>query len=311
MGFDLNALRQAIRKHGRVARVVIADVKGSSPREIGASMLVWQGGQSGTIGGGTLEFELAKRALDVKRTLLSKHALGPELGQCCGGAVQVLTEVFCEATLPDADADLIARACDCSSAQPFLVQKLLAQARSKGSMIKPQLCDGWFIEPIAKPSRELWIWGAGHVGRAMVQTLAPLPDIAITWIDTSEGRFPDDQQDNVTKVPCAEPAALLKHAPANAEHLILTYSHALDLELCHQALGHDFAFAGLIGSKSKWGRFRARLRAFGHTDAQISRITCPIGDPNLGKHPQAIAIGVASCLLAREKAPAQNERIIA
>ncbi|MBC7179561.1 MAG: XdhC family protein, partial [Roseovarius sp.] len=83
---------------------------------------------------------------------------------------------------------------------------------------------------------------------------------------------------------------------------------ALDLELCHQLLRRPFASAGLIGSATKWARFRQRLAALGHTDAQISRISCPIGDPNLGKHPQAIALGVAAALLKEPGLRAADRR---
>jgi xanthine dehydrogenase accessory factor len=104
--------------------------------------------------------------------------------------------------------------------------------------------------------------------------------------------------DHVTALPAADPARLVPHAPRDANHLILTYSHALDLALCHALLEHGFAGAGLIGSATKWARFRSRLGALGHSPAQIARIRCPIGTPGLGKHPQAIAIGVASSLLS-------------
>ena len=122
MGFDLDTLRCAVEHHGRVARVVIADVKGSSPREVGASMLVWNGGQSGTIGGGALEFELSKRALGVQDKVLTRHALGPELGQCCGGALQIVTEVFDAVNLPQTDDDIVARCVGGSKSTPLKVQ---------------------------------------------------------------------------------------------------------------------------------------------------------------------------------------------
>ncbi|WP_293449849.1 xanthine dehydrogenase accessory protein XdhC [Planktotalea sp.] len=311
MGFDLDALRCAIERHGHVARVVIADVKGSSPREVGASMLVWAGGQSGTIGGGALEFELSKRALGVQEKALTRHALGPQLGQCCGGALQIVTEVFDAVNLPQTEDDIVARCVVGTKGTPLKVKRILADARSQGITPHAQLCEGWFIEPIARPTRPLWIWGAGHVGRAIVSTLAPLPEFAITWIDTSDARFPESSSENVTKLSAANPALLARHAPLNAEHLILTYSHALDLKLCHQLLIHSFAFTGLIGSKSKWARFRNRLAALGHTNEQILRITCPIGDPHLGKHPQAIAISVASRLLMNAKSLAQTQRTTA
>ncbi len=94
----------------------------------------------------------------------------------------------------------------------------------------------------------------------------------------------------------------MPHAPQAAQHLILTYSHEIDFELCHAALPHGFDFCGLIGSGTKWARFRRRLKDLGHTDAQIDRITSPIGAPDLGKHPQAIAIGVAAQLLRHRAA---------
>jgi len=129
--------------------------------------------------------------------------------------------------------------------------------------------------------------------------MAPLPDWSITWIDVAADRFPDTCPDGVTILPAADPARLVAHAPAEAHHLIVTYSHELDLALCHALLSHDFAAAGLIGSATKWARFRSRLRDLGHAPAQISRIACPIGDPSLGKHPQAIAVGVAAALMSR------------
>ena len=149
----------------------------------------------------------------------------------------------------------------------------------------------------AAPGTPLWIWGAGHVGRALVGVMAPLPDWEITWVDTSADRFPPDAA--VTTLVAADPARAVAHAPDAAHHLIMTYSHDIDLALCHAILSRPFAGAGLIGSATKWARFRHRLAALGHAPAHIARIACPIGDPSLGKHPQAIAIGVAMAMLTR------------
>ncbi|WP_050604175.1 xanthine dehydrogenase accessory protein XdhC [Ruegeria sp. 6PALISEP08] len=297
MGFDLEALREAVKTHGQVVRVVIAGIKGSSPREVGAAMLVWKDGQSGTIGGGTLEFQAAGAArAQTQASRLTHHALGPEMGQCCGGAVSLLSEVYDRAALETLDETLIVRATS-GGEMPLSVKRLLATARGQGITPEPQIVDGWMIEPVHKPTRHLWIWGAGHVGRALVDVLSPLPDLAITWIDTGPDRFPTTAPKSVTVVPAVKPAELVRHAPTDAEHLVLTYSHNLDLELCNRLLLHDFRFAGLIGSATKWARFRSRLAALGHSPERISRITCPIGDPNLGKHPQLIAVGVAAQLL--------------
>jgi xanthine dehydrogenase accessory factor len=105
------------------------------------------------------------------------------------------------------------------------------------------------------------------------------------------------------------PADLVKYASPDAEHLVLTYSHAIDLELCHALLAHKFSWAGLIGSKTKWLRFCRRLKELGHHDSQIRRITCPIGRPQFGKHPHQIAIGVATDYLSRKTAIAGSRSI--
>lgn len=357
--FDLDALGAALTVHGRVARVVIAAHDGSSPREVGASMLVWAdaaqgGGQSGTIGGGALEWEAAARARAMSSVVahasvapasspsalwdkegrslvpplargrgvrgrgvhsqatdmgtwtqrLERVALGPTLGQCCGGAVTLLTEVYDAVPVPE--AGVMAR--DVGGGEmPLAVSRVLARARDQGVVPEPAMVQGWFIEPVLRAERQVWIWGAGHVGRALVAVLAPLPGVAITWVDVAAARFPDAVPDGVTVVPAAEPRLLVTHAPKDAEHLVVTYSHALDLDLCHRLLGHGFARLGLIGSATKWARFRSRLAALGHSAQAIARIDCPIGDPGLGKHPQAIAVGVAAAFLAQPAVRALRE----
>ncbi len=304
--FDLTAIAEALKAHGRVARVVIAAHDGSSPREVGASMLVWGSGQSGTVGGGALEFEAAERAramLSGEGRAVDRVALGPSLGQCCGGAVTLWTEVF--EALPVVEAGVIARG---PGDMPLAVKRLLSAARGQGLRPAAGLVQGWLVEPMAEPDRQVWVWGAGHVGRALVSGLTPLPGIAITWVDVAAERFPDVVPDGVTAVPASDPALLADHAPVTAEHLILTYSHALDLELCHRLLNRGFRSCGLIGSATKWARFRSRLKALGHEAAEIGRIQCPIGDPALGKHPQAIAVGVAAELLKTPRLAAREKR---
>ena len=301
--FDVSALRAAVARYGRVARVVIAAHDGSSPREVGAAMLVWADGQSGTVGGGALEWEAVIRArtmLAAGGTRLDREALGPKLGQCCGGAVMLLTEVYDTAAVEALHGEVIARASD-GRAMPMAVKRLLLSARSTGTPPTPQLVQGWMVEPAARATRLLWIWGAGHVGRALVSVLAPLPGVEITWVDTARDRFPEALPGGVTPVWTSRPETLADHAPKGAEHLIVTYSHALDLELCHRLLGRGFRWLGLIGSATKWARFRSRLLALGHRHEDVARITCPIGDIELGKHPQAIAVGVAVQLLRQHQ----------
>jgi xanthine dehydrogenase accessory factor len=232
--------------------VTVTATKGSVPRDAGATMRVWADRQDGTIGGGALEFEathIARRMLaGGELTLQRTMPLGPDLGQCCGGAVTL----------------------DFSH-------------------------DALDSEPTEAP---LWIWGAGHVGRAIAGVLAPFNDRHITLIDTAANRMPDTLPANVSPLVARDPVRAVAHAQQNADHLILTYSHDIDLALCDSLLRHGFGSVGLIGSATKWARFRSRLASMGHRAEHIARIACPIGDPSLGKHPQAIAVSVATTLIS-------------
>jgi xanthine dehydrogenase accessory factor len=298
MSLNPQKLAQAASR-GPFVRVLVAEVRGSTPREAGAEMLVWPDRTEGTIGGGQLEFEAIARARACTAPRLERIALGPAMGQCCGGAVTLAYEPLNTQKVTDISGDYHARPMGDPTA-PLALRRALARARDRGEA-PPLLIGDWLVEPVAPPALPLWIWGAGHVGRAIVATLSPLPGLALSWADTGTDRFPDIPA-GVTPLIAENPADLVTLAPPDAHHLILTYSHALDLELCHRLLGHGFGACGLIGSASKWGRFRNRLRDLGHADAQISRIACPIGDPTLGKHPQAIAISVAAALLKETSA---------
>ncbi len=339
MSLDRATLARAVAAQGSVVRVVVAEVLGSAPREVGAAMLVWPGGQEGTIGGGALEYEAAAQAREMLtrgETRASRKALlGPDLGQCCGGAVTLLFEAWDADALAALTDTLHARPAEdgASPTPPLAVVRLRAQARRGGARPRtprggpppppppgggggraaprrsgarpsPRLVEGWFIEPLSAARAPVWIWGAGHVGRALVDTLAPHPGLALTWLDTGADRFPATIPAGVTHRSAPDLAAAAADAPANAHHIVLTYSHAFDLALCDALLGHGFAGLGLIGSATKWARFRARLGQMGHRPDAIARIRCPMGEKRLGKHPQAIAVGVAYGLLMEL---AQNE----
>lgn len=310
MSFDIRSLEEAVAQRGRVARIVVVETAGSAPREAGASMLVWDDGQSGTIGGGRLEFEAvaaARAALAGGSGSLRRIPLGTALGQCCGGAVTLLTEVFDAASLAEfrtreRQGCMVRPAAGTAGDMPLKLVRLLSRRRSGRELARTCLVDGWVLEPLCQAMEYLWIYGAGHVGRAIVALMAPMEEWQLTWIDTAAERFPADPPPSVRLRIAGSPADIVSEAPPGAHHLILTYSHALDLEICHALLGHRFASAGLIGSATKWARFRKRLGQLGHSDASILRIACPIGDPALGKHPQAIAIGVTGLLL-KARAP--------
>ncbi len=303
MSFDLKRLKERVGE-GPLARVVVAATQGSVPREVGAAMLVGHDWSEGTIGGGALEFDAiatARRALGTGTDRLDRVPLGPALGQCCGGAVTLLTEIWTEdrlSRLPEAAAMRPLPGHD--GIAPLAVRRLV-----KSPVMSPRIVDGWMIEPYATPDRSVLIWGAGHVGRALVSVLAPLPGLSVYWADFDRDRFPDKIPDGVEMLIASSPERLVSLAPSMAEHFVLTHSHALDLEICHRILCQPFGFLGVIGSQTKWARFRSKLKALGHSDAEIGRITCPIGDPALGKHPQQSAVGVASAILAGGRTGAQ------
>lgn len=306
MGLNLQKLRTATAKHGRVTRILIADHKGSTPREAGTSMLVWADGQSGTIGGGALE----QKATDLARTVTKPTALniplGPALGQCCGGNVTVIFEPFTPINLP-ADKGPYIRKISGKNDQPLAFKRLLRNLRNSDQSPSLIWLGGWLLEPLTEPTTPIWLYGAGHVGRAIVETLADLP-FDVTWVDTSADRFPAFMPPDTPHFIAANPADAVKHAPNDAHHVVLTYSHALDLELCHAILSRDHASLGLIGSATKRARFSTKLADLGHNSAQISRIICPIGQRSLGKTPKAIAIGLAAELLrATVASSAQQE----
>ncbi len=300
---------------GPFVRVLVVETRGSAPREAGAGMIVHADAFAGTIGGGTLEWQALGHARDLLAESapwarrLERIALGPALGQCCGGSVTLLFERFDESARPileklaETEAEIFARPL-ASGAAPALgpAESPSALRKTVVTIEGPVLIAGWVAEPVLRGGPPLWIWGAGHVGRAIVEVLAPIGAFAIRWADIDTGRFPEKTPAGVETVAAADLPLLARHAPAEAHHLIVTRSHELDLALCHALLQRGAASIGLIGSATKRARFARRLAALGHEDAAIASIVCPIGTPALGKHPHAIAIGVAHGLLLRKVA---------
>jgi xanthine dehydrogenase accessory factor len=316
-------IAEALAQHGRCAMVTVADTQGSAPREPGARMIVMpDGGFHGTIGGGALEW----RALADARTLLAadapqarlrRQALGPELGQCCGGSVRLLIEVFDRATA-DEVAELFAREASggfatvarLARSSGALARKILdAPATQLPVVLAP---DGTIFETFARQARPLYLFGAGHVGRALVLALAPLP-FEVTWIDPRREAFPAATPPNVRSVHLPDPAAALAGAPRHAFVLVMTHSHALDLALVHAALeAKRFAYVGLIGSATKRARFRKRLADLGLSADSIARLACPIGLAGIAsKVPAAIAASVAADLLIRHEAVEHGKEPVA
>lgn len=322
---------EEIARQGVAARVTVIRADGSTPREVGAAMLVGPDRIEGTIGGGALEFDAIayarKLIATADETLWRREcrdfALGPSLGQCCGGAVRLLFELFTVAERPTLEA--IARAdaspnmvllrpvasgqsLQCAApgddAWPAALKQAayacLAAGLRPDAMLIPGRKAGpdWFLEPLAPALTPLILYGAGHVGRALVRILDGLP-FAVIWVDIDAARFPESPPSGIDARIAADPAALATNAPSQAIHLVMTHSHPLDLAICHAVLARgDFRFLGLIGSETKRARFLKRLRELGVAEECLARLTCPIGAPQVkGKQPAIIAVAVAAQLL--------------
>jgi xanthine dehydrogenase accessory factor len=254
--------------------IQIERFEGSSPREVGAWMRVSADGIEGTIGGGHLEFDAIAKA----RTMLStqpfapqvqthRYALGPSLGQCCGGVVWLRMECF---------------------ASENAIEMIATTARIH--------CEK------AQKDLKIALFGGGHVGKAIVQALGRLP-CQVHWIDSRDEIFPTQLPANVQAEHSAPVQAAVADLAPQSHLLIMSFSHAEDLEVLAACLKRqrerkDLPYIGLIGSKTKWATFRHRLSERGFTEQELAHVTSPIGLPSIaGKEPDVIALGVAAQLM--------------
>ncbi|MET1415629.1 xanthine dehydrogenase accessory protein XdhC [Roseibium sp. HPY-6] len=310
-------ITNCLKTDGSCALVTISRVDGSTPREAGARMVVRPDAAFyGTIGGGTLEFEVIRMAAEAVREeresfVLNTVSLGPDLGQCCGGrasvSIEVLTRNSLETAMQLAEAEVSLSSfgtCAELSGGSLGPRRLLETAPdSPFAISEDKTGTATLYELFGNETRHLMLFGAGHVGKALVLALAPLP-FEITWVDSRPVQFPGPVPSNVTKVCVDNPAAMLDEAPEGAFVVAMTHSHALDEEIMARALlKQTFGYCGVIGSKTKRARFLKRLNARGIDNALLSHMICPIGASTVkSKHPAAIAAGIAVELLAHDEA---------
>ena len=251
--------------------VSVASTEGSAPRDTSAWMAVFAHAQVGTIGGGHVEFEAIARANAQLAGAappgdqgLQRFALGPALGQCCGGVMQLRFE-------PVSAVDA-----------PALAARLGSDWR--------------------RQARPVALFGGGHVGAALVRVLSTLPFV-LTWIDSRDGVFPSQLPEGVICEHSDPVQAAVRDVAPQSRVLIMSFSHAEDLDvlaacLLRQREQGDLPYIGLIGSKTKWATFRHRLEARGFTAEELAQVTSPIGMPGItGKEPEVIAVAVAAQLL--------------
>jgi len=306
--------------------VTVGPIRGSAPRSPGARMIVSRDRCRGSIGGGNLEFTAIGRARELINNPpaggyeLEMFGLGPALNQCCGGSVQVLFEFlsgqtpawldhYIECLEQGTDAVLITALAD------EIDRHLLAQDHPPGESLPAEVAlaatellssaghvafhDHYWLESVQQPKLKLFLFGAGHVGKALVSVMEPLP-FDITWVDSREHEFPDRVPGSIMKHVSVDPLTVAVAAKPGSLYLVMTHSHELDEDLCHAILQReDFAWLGLIGSTSKRRRFVSRLAKRGITDELLDRLICPIGITGIrGKQPATIAVAVAAQLLA-------------
>ena len=291
----------------RVCRIVVAEAKGSTPREAGADMYVTANETSGTIGGGTLEFE----AMALVRQMLAEipensigftrkfrtFALGPNLGQCCGGQVTLMFEGFTPSCLEVlASAYRPSAAGYIHKARPqFQASDICVLAKDKVRAPAYDKNSQTLHLPAEKPLVPFYLYGAGHVGRAVMAAVSGL-SLEKIWVDTAVSRFPVSADPSVTMVPAADMCVVAAHAPKGAIHIVMSYSHRIDEVLVYTILKKDdFARLGLIGSDTKYRRFCTSLRKKGIGDNQLAQLVCPIGVPVLkSKIPSHVGLSVAT-----------------
>jgi xanthine dehydrogenase accessory factor len=304
--------------------VTVAGIRGSAPREIGAKMIVTANETIGTIGGGQLEYQstrIAAGLLEDDRNSLRSFPLGSSMGQCCGGVVEILFEPVSSgmpAWLRDLRAvhgqrqpAMVVTRISRSAPAKFVVtadsvfgdgdsdERMVAVARDMLTGHRPdarrQVQE--FYEPVVMPDLNIAVFGAGHVGSAVVSALSGL-DCNIRWIDSRRNMF-RNVPGNVRTIETAEPALEVAAMPSGSYYLVMTHSHSLDFDICDRILRREDArYCGLIGSVSKRRRFEKRYRQQDMAQGLINSLVCPIGvDGISGKKPAEIAVSVAAEVL--------------
>jgi len=293
-----------VAEEGACVLVTVLSTRGSVPREAGARMIVRPDGRfHGTIGGGTLEWQAlaeAQRMLARRDRLAATRdeALGPNLGQCCGGHVTLGFELFTAAHAGDMAALVAAE-----RQGPFRTLTTPGADGFGRVILDPgaETPRGGIVETFGQALPQIGLFGAGHVGRALVLALAPLP-FRVVWHDERPGAFPPAIPGAVTCLSGPAEEALASLADG-AQILVMTHSHALDLALVAAALTSGrFPHVGVIGSATKRARFMSRLSDMGLSSEARQSLRCPIGIPGLaGKEPAVIAASVvAECLILAE-----------
>ena len=310
-------------------------ISGSAPRDSGSRMIVTPNEVVGSIGGGNLEYQALKKARGLLESHpigyqeKEIYGLGPVLNQCCGGAVALLFEAL-DGPVPHWLEELqlaiegerpvvLASSSDISESRKWVItgeeaengpvpsevsQAALALLQSQGGepMVTVENAGAsdqtWWLELVREERKPIMLFGAGHVGQAVVRALAPLP-FSLSWTDSRPAVFPDDLPGHIRAVRTDSPPELVAEAPPGSIFIVMTHSHQLDEDICLEVLRRDdFAWLGLIGSDTKRRRFVHRLEQRGIEPSKLDALVCPIGLAGIrGKQPATIALSLAAQLM--------------
>ncbi len=316
--------------------ITVIRTQGSCPRDAGTRMLVTTDRCIDTIGGGHLEYRaiaLAREMLDDAGSgyRIERFALGARLGQCCGGVAHLCFERIprelpawvkelailrkraepCVLVSSNGDKSIVTASASIGRRHDTVLQhRCVIHARSMLDDADGPLVD-WqesvVYERIDSPGFHMALFGAGHVGRALVNVLAAVP-CRIDWFDGREVEFPKSVPANVTPCLGEHLADEVWDLPGDTYVAIMTHSHKLDQQIVEAALQRDdLAWCGLIGSATKRTLFERRLAGRGMCPQALARLTCPIGVAGIdGKHPAEIAIAVAAEILQHRHGPASS-----
>ncbi len=273
----LNDIEKIRLINSSIIYVKIIETKGSVPREKNVFMIISKERQFGTIGGGEFEFRVTKESLKLMQNKNKykdsfKYSLGPSLGQCCGGYIEVELIKF--------DNGL----------------KLLEKLDLKND--------------ITNQNQNLYIFGAGHVSNALTNKLDGV-GFNVFIIDSREEYLNKITNKNINKVLAKNPEIIIQNAPPLSYFVVLTHSHKLDFDISVRILEkNNYIFFGLIGSQTKKIKFKKRLKDYGFKDNVINRIECPIGIGSInGKEPDVIAISIIARLLEIKSLNIRKEEI--
>jgi xanthine dehydrogenase accessory factor len=324
-------------KQGPCVLVTMNLILGSAPRESGCRMIVSESQCLGSIGGGNLEFTAIAQARELlqkssqPRQTHQPYGLGPALNQCCGGAVTLLFEVFsgqCPEWLADLARESRQRVLVMAIDQSEPLRIVLLGSESRPDSVPPPVWgeikdlistnynesftvensdaireyehagEKWWLELTQVNQPNLALFGAGHVGHAVVRQLEQLP-FSVSWIDSRADVFPNALADNIQVLKSEDPAREVARQQTGTLFVVMTHSHRLDEDICYEVLARkEFSWLGLIGSETKRQRFVQRLNKRGIAKEKLQRLICPIGLAGIsGKQPANIALSLVAQLM--------------